>query len=357
VGDQPSTWHKGGQGADLVIIAPGGFLESVRSLKELRQAQGWSVVMIDVEDLYDEFSFGAKTPYALRDFLVRARRNWKKPPGHLLLAGNASFDPRDHLGLGDPDLVPTKLIDTAYNETASDDWFVDMNGDGQPEMAVGRLPVRTVEEADFLISKIRAYEQAEEGPWRRQALLVADKNGEDDFFIFETASAQVAALLPMDIEVRDIFRSQMDDETARSQLIWGVNEGKLLVNYIGHGSAGVWRGLFSAEDAQGLQNGSRLSLVVAMTCLNGFFQSPYWATLAEALLMAEQGGAVAVWASSGLTSPDGQTAMNKELMRLLFNGEGLTIGEAAMRAKRVVSDSDVRRTWILFGDPTTKLKY
>jgi hypothetical protein len=54
--------------------------------------------------------------------------------------------------------------------------------------------------------------------------------------------------------------------------------------------------------------------------------------------------------------PDHQTGLNKELYRLLFNGERLTIGEAVMRAKRSADDRDVRRTWILFGDPTTKLR-
>jgi len=48
--------------------------------------------------------------------------------------------------------------------------------------------------------------------------------------------------------------------------------------------------------------------------------------------------------------------MNKQLIRLLFNGEELTIGEATALAKAATTDLDVRRTWILFGDPTTKLK-
>jgi len=65
---------------------------------------------------------------------------------------------------------------------------------------------------------------------------------------------------------------------------------------------------------------------------------------------------VAVWTSSGLTDPEQQVPLNKELITLLFNGEGLTIGEAVMRAKQAVSDRDVRRTWILFGDPTLKLR-
>jgi hypothetical protein len=47
--------------------------------------------------------------------------------------------------------------------------------------------------------------------------------------------------------------------------------------------------------------------------------------------------------------------MNQELVRQLFNGEGLTIGEAVKKAKRATRDQDIRKTWILFGDPTTRL--
>jgi hypothetical protein len=126
---------------------------------------------------------------------------------------------------------------------------------------------------------------------------------------------------------------------------------------MGHGSEEGWRGdTFTSADAGALTNGFRLPFVVAMTCLNGFFQDVYSDSLAEALLKAKQGGAVAVWTSSGLTEPDKQAVMNKELVRLLFNGEKLTLGEATKRAKAVISDPDVRRTWILFGDPTTMLR-
>jgi hypothetical protein len=120
---------------------------------------------------------------------------------------------------------------------------------------------------------------------------------------------------------------------------------------------GEWRGfIFTSEDAGGLLNGERLSFFVNMTCLNGYFQAPYGDSLAEVLLKAEQGGAVAVWASSGMTEPDKQAVMNRELIRLLFNGQGLTIGEATSRAKASVSDQDIRKTWTLFGDPSTRLK-
>ncbi len=93
-----------------------------------------------------------------------------------------------------------------------------------------------------------------------------------------------------------------------------------------------------------------------MTCLNGFFQDPYTESLAEALLKSEQGGAAAVWASTGIADAGEQAVMNQALYQLLFNGNRLTIGEAILGAKRAVTDKNVRRTWTLFGDPTTMLE-
>lgn len=132
---------------------------------------------------------------------------------------------------------------------------------------------------------------------------------------------------------------------------------RLLVNYIGHGSVEIWRGgLLTSAEAVTLTNGLRLPFIISMTCLNRLFQDLYTRSLAEELLKAVNGGAVAVWTSSGLTDPSAQALMNEELIRQLFNGQGLTIGEATARAKAATSDMDVRKTWILFGDPTTKLK-
>jgi len=76
-------------------ISHGSFLESLKPLQALRESQGWSVALIDVEDLYDESVFGMKTPQALKDFLARARSDWGKPPRFVLLVGDSSFDPRN----------------------------------------------------------------------------------------------------------------------------------------------------------------------------------------------------------------------------------------------------------------------
>ena len=273
----------------------------------------------------------------------------------MLLVGDASFDPRNYLGLGDMDYIPTRLVDTVYMETASDDWFVDLNSDGLPEMAIGRLPVQTKEEAAIAVSKIVGYEKSSK---RNEALFVADRADDSDDFSFEGASEEVRALLPIYLMVRKIFRDQFSsDAQARAELLNDINQGPLLVNFIGHGSVESWRGsLLTLEDAESLINGLQLPFFVNMTCLNGFFQNPYGETLAESLMKASGGGAIAIWSSSGLTEPENQAVMNKELIKLLFGREPITLGEATARAKASVTDQDIRKTWILFGDPTTRLK-
>jgi hypothetical protein len=350
--NHPSRWHEEKGGYNLIIISHQNFMNNLKALKHLRESQGLKVALIDIEDLYDEFSFGNKSPKAIRDFLASAKARWQKPPRFVLLVGDASFDPRNYLGLGDMDLVPTKLIDTTYMETASDDWFVDFNNDGLPEMAIGRLPVQTPEESAIVVSKIVGYEKLSK---KKEALLVADIN---DGFNFEGVSEEIRALLPAYLRVRKIFRGEFSsDAQAKGELLNGINQGALLVNFIGHGSVESWRGnLLTLEDVESLINGLRLPFFVNMTCLNGFFQNPYGETLAEALLKSQGGGAVAIWTSSGLTEPDNQVLMNKEVIKLLFGRESLTLGEAAAKAKASVSDQDVRKTWILFGDPSTRLK-
>jgi hypothetical protein len=249
--------------------------------------------------------------------------------------------------------MPAKLVDTEYMETASDDWFVDFNSDGLPDLAIGRLPVRTVGEAQAVVSKIINYEQSTE---MNQVLLVADIG---DTYDFEGAAGEVEAILPSShVPAQKVYRgSYGSDALARAEVLNDINQGPLLVNFFGHGSQQIWRGnLLKSVDAAGLTNTNRLSFFVNMTCLNGFFQDVYFESMAEALLKAAQGGAVAVWSSSSLTYPDQQSLMNQELIRLLFNGQPLRLGEATMRAKVATEDQDVRRSWILFGDPSMRLR-
>jgi hypothetical protein len=157
--------------------------------------------------------------------------------------------------------------------------------------------------------------------------------------------------------VQTINRSSANDSTIHTQIINGINQGPQVVNYLGHGSNGVWTGalLLSNYDAPNLTNYDHLSVFVMMTCLNGYFQNAYNDSLAEALLRS-QGGAVAVWASSGMTESGAQNQIDREFYRQLFGGQAVTLGNAVRAAKLTTADADVRRTWTLFGDPALRLR-
>jgi autotransporter-associated beta strand protein len=348
----PTRWGFEDAGADFLIVAHKDLMQSVQPLAQLRRSQGMTVDVIDVEDLYDEFSFGMHTPQAARDFIAYAIANWKTKPRYLLLVGDATYDPRNYLGQGANDMVPTKLLWATDMKTASDDWMADMDGDGVPELGVGRLPVRTVGEANTLVSKITGYVPGQSG---QGALLIADHASDNDF---EGASSSVGQQLPASVPVQVINRGTQDNNTVRTQIIGNINAGPQVVNYFGHGSVGLWTGagLLTTGDAATLSNGNRLPVFTMMTCLNGYFHDVSGDSLAEALLKSQNGGAVAVWASSGLTDMNGQQQVAGPFYQLLFGGQPITLGDAVRGAKNATADQNVRRSWIFFGDPTQRIR-
>ena len=358
--NQPSSWHAATNAHDYVIISHGDFVPDVLPLVERRASEGHTPAVIDVQDIYDEFSYGEKTPQALRDFLQWATTTWHQAPKFVVLVGDATMDPRDYAGLGDADFVPTKEVPMTLValETPSDDWFVDFNDDGLPEIAVGRLSVATPAQAAAMVAKIAGYNQAGVQAWAKDVLLVADTN--DATSDFEQYSRNLAGLLPSDYRPHQVFKGTLGDDGAHQAIIDGVNAGQLLVNFIGHGSVGIWGShgeLLTNDDiAATWHDATRLPFVVAMNCLNGLFDSIYdEESLAEALMRAPNAGAVATWASSSVTSSATQSLVNAELFRLIFGGASATLGEAVGAAKRVVSSSDLRRSWIFFGDPAMQL--
>ena len=353
--NQPSFWNASTTGADMLIIAHHNFIQSVAPLAQLRASQGLAVNTIDIEDLYDEFSYGAHTPQAIKDFLKYATDHWTKTPRYVLLVGDSSLDPRNYFNRGNFDLVPSRMVDTDYTETVSDEALADFDNDYVAEIPLGRLPARTVAECDLMVSKIVNYTPAAVTP---SILFVADEQGTYPYS-FEDENDQVAALVPPSISKQFVNRSSNPDvNVVRSQLMSGINQGPMIVNYSGPGTLDAWTGsgLFKNADALALSNNNHLPFFVTMTCLNGYFEDPAVESLSEALLKAPNGGAVAVWSSSGLTVPFGQALMNKQLYQLLFSDNPPALGDAIKISKAATPDFDVRKTWVLFGDPSMHLR-
>jgi len=342
-GNIPSDWHAPHR-ADLVVITHEDFKQSLAPLIALRQQQGLSVAVVDVEDLYDEFSFGQKTPYAIKAFLLRAR-NWRRPPRYVLLAGGATYDPRNYLGAGMLDLVPTKLLDTTMIETASDDWFVDFDNNGQAEVPIGRLPVNTAQEAANIVAKLVRYER---GAPATKALYVADVGDATDNF-----EGAIIAMEPLiSLVPEELFRSKLGENT-KPALLAGLAEGVNLVTYLGHGSVGLWDDdVLDTTSAEALNNNT-YPFFVALTCLNGYFIIPAVDSLAVSLTNSS-GGAVGVIASSSLTQFAPQAMLGGALLSNFSTR--LTAGEALVAAKQMIDDPDVRKSYILFGDPSMRVR-
>jgi len=356
--NQPSTLNLNTNNADFLIVTASFLRDSLAPLITAREAHGWNVEVVDVEDLYDEFSYGVHGPEAIKVFLERANVQWVLKPRYVIFAGDASYDPRNYEGHGNADFVPTKLVDATYNETASDDWLTDFDDNGIADISIGRLPLRTTAETDLVVSKIVNYTPANVP---EAALLVADNPGTPPTWDFETSNDDVQALLPGSMTVQRInIRTQPSNAQATANIIASLNEGRVIVNYSGHGNVDVWTGnqIFRSIHASALTNGNKLSFVVVMDCLNGYFHVPTSSlqSLSEAFLKAPNGGAVAAFASSGLTITFGQRQMELELYTQLYGAQPIALGDAIKIAKAASGDIDVRRTWIFFGDPSIKIR-
>jgi len=347
--------------ADYIVITHENFLEAVQPLVKWRRDQGLTVQVVTITEVYDQFSHGLTDPAAIRELLRYAHADWAEPaPQYVLLVGDASYDYKDNLQGSNKSLSPTSLVDTAFSgQTVSDNWFVCLDDeDVLPDMAIGRLPVSTRDEAKTVVEKIISYEQdVPPGDWRQRILLVAD--GKDASFAAQSDLLDEHSI-PSGYDVSKVYAASIEDP--QSALAKELADGSLIVNYIGHGSIDLWSedSLFSSEQISSLGNDGRQPMMILMSCLLGFFGHPERDAMGEELLLAPAGGAVAVFAPSSLTLSSDQEPLNQALLTLLLEEEAPPVGLAILEAKRSVAaqtqgQRDVIETFTLLGDPALRL--
>ncbi|HEY1016540.1 MAG TPA: C25 family cysteine peptidase, partial [Herpetosiphonaceae bacterium] len=291
-----------------------------------------------------------------------ASQSWQPAPSYVLLAGDATSDPRGYLGPPPPG-VPTFMVDTAFGgQTGSDVLFAQLDDDQLPDLALGRLPAREPGQIAAAVAKILAYEQAAAGPWQRSVLAVADGQEPDfkaaaDHFLAGFAPPYAAEALSY----------PPGDPGAPGAVAGRIGEGRLLVAYFGHGSVTQWGKdrLLSSADVPALAAGDRLPIIINMTCLTGLFIHPRQESLAETLLWQPGGGAVALLAPTSLTLPTDQRALSDGLVDAFAGQRIPTLGKALLHAQRrmaaaaapVDGADDVLQTFLLFGDPALPIAY
>jgi hypothetical protein len=364
-------------GADYVIIAHPSLLAAVAPLAAHRTAQGLRVATFSAQEVYDAFSGGVADPQALHDFLAYAYHNWPAPaPSYVLLVGDGHYDPKGHcLAAGcsgnlvtapNTNLIPPylRMVDPWIGETAADNLLVTFGPlNTLPDMAIGRLPVSSVAETEQMVAKILAYEQnPPPGAWRSSLTFVTDNafqsNGAVDpagnFWALSDTIVEDPVLAPYALTKQRIYFNLCNPATfahcalpdppyapyttgvsMTTAIVAALNEGRVLVNYIGHAAPATWAGsppIFRASDVASLSNGARLPVMLDMTCYTGFFHSPAatGAALSEVMLRKDGGGAIASWASSGLSVVDGHDHMNRGFLRAVVAEGVRPIGLAAL---------------------------
>jgi hypothetical protein len=351
----PSTLSTSAHNADLVIVSYKDFMTQANDWATYRRAPGTTVEVVDIEDVFDEFSYGAVSWSSIRSFLQYAKGNWQTAPRYVLLIGDATYDPRNYTGEGNFNFVPTRQVDSVYGVMVSDDTLADFDDNGLAEIAIGRAPARTSADVTQLLNKTKVFEQTSEQGMSRGVIFASDQPIGWDF---QATSNRLRNLLPEGTPSIMVYEGEAGSKT---KLINEMNTGRFFINYAGHGSGAAWtsRGFFNKTDAAALTNGDKLSVFTLLTCLNGFFVQPSLVneSLAEVLLKAPNGGAAAVWASTGETTPDIQEIMATRFYQQLTLGNLKRLGDLANDAKTTISAGrDVRLSWALLGDPMLKVR-
>lgn len=349
----PSSLSTTNHNANLIIVAYKDWLSEAQAWANYRIGDGMSVEIVRIDDIFDEFNYGMTSANSMRAFFQFAKNNWNTPPNYVLLLGDASYDPRGYTGHPNVNFVPTKLFDTQYEETGSDEALVDFNDDGLAELSIGRIPVKLNGEATNALTRTMVFEQTREQAFSRGAIFASDlPNGYD----FAGMNQRLANELPAGTNKIMINRG---DVNGRANLLAELSNGRFLINYAGHGAPRLWAAtaFYSATDVDAMMNGTNYSIFTLLTCLNGYFIAPEYDSIAELFLKAPNGGAVAAWASSGKTTPDVQEILARRFYQKISGGTIPRMGDLVRDAKLgVISGRDVRLSWTLLGDPTLKAR-
>ncbi|HMB22471.1 MAG: C25 family cysteine peptidase, partial [Chloroflexota bacterium] len=340
------------QPAQYLIIAHPDFIDGLQPLIEARRAQGLTVSIVDVNDVYARYSYGVFDPQAIRQYIAYAQKHLGTQ--YVLLVGGDTYDYRNYLGRNSLSFIPS--LYTATGPTTRfvpvDPLYADVDNNKIPDLAIGRFPVRTSAELDLMVAKTLAYAGKDYG---RTAVFASDKF--DGTESFKNISQGMSASLPGDWSVQQIHMDDLSVSAAQKQLINALNKGVAFVSYTGHSAQTTWSfsRLFQTQNAEALTNAGRPFVVIQWGCFNTYYVDPLNKTLVQSFLFAGDRGAVAVMGASTRTDSSSEEALGILIMPRL-TAQGMTIGQAMQDAKFELAQEhpellDVILGWTLMGDP------
>jgi hypothetical protein len=368
-----------GNAADYLIITDESLFSCFDELRAWRESHdGLKAGTITLDRIYDEFSGGLCDPTAIRNFLYYAYHFWMQPAvSYVLFGGDGTFDIRNLAGVYPPkNIVPVHQVQRYEGYSTVEDWFADVGEDDAfPEMYVGRVNVQDVQDAEEVVSKLIDYSKdSEKGIWKGDVTIVADDQYSDtsENEIMHTRDSNILStahiptyLLPRRIYLVEYPRDSFQNKpAARDDLIEAINEGTLMVSFLGHGNEfqlAHEEVLSSITDLPRIRNGKRTPCFYIGSCSVGRFDSNENDCLAEELVTHTEGGAIAVIAATCPTSGSYNARLDWSFCDFLMPEDKTSaqrIGQALVSAKIAegISSYNVNnKFYILLGDPFSRL--
>ena len=362
--DAPAKW---------VAITHGMFTPALNDLVTRRESEGLTTKVVNVESIYTRYSAGNPTPDALRAYIRDAKN--VRGAEYIVLVGADTTDAPGHAGSGSVSFVPTPYSATSLfvRYAPSDPLLADTDGDRQPDVALGRLPVRTLAEAQEAVRKILAYENQAA---TSTAMLVAGPVDNNLPRAFATASEDLSAELPNVWTVDRVYQDLVGLNPARQAIVNGFNSGRSVISYIGHSGPSVWSGgsgpnpLFDISQVMGtsvdpnrpnLAASANQPIVLQFACWTTYFVSASQNTMAQALLLTPNRGASAIVGATVLLDQISHDRMAAAVASRLV--PGARIGDVIQAAKIALANDaqdpagpEILLGQVLLGDPAQAIQ-
>ncbi len=376
---------------EMLVVTHADFRGEAERLADFRESNdGMMVKVVDIQEVYNEFSSGAQDITAIRDFVKHLYDQNTDQLKYLLLFGDCSYDYKN-VKENNTNRIPIYEARNSLNPVStfsSDDYFGFLDEDegvwkespadsDSLNIGVGRLPVNTEEEAKTVVDKIIHYATSEStlGDWKNTVYLMADdiSQTETDFIHLKDAE-QLANVIETDnnlFNVNKLYLESYEQEiTPGSEeaplfieaLSREIDKGGLVFNYSGHGGELKLadEGILDIEMIRGLKNYDRLPLFVTATCEFGRYDDPDVRSGAEEMLLNNEGGAIALVTTTRPVYQSSNIVLNKNFYKTVFlkeGGEYPRLGDVV----RITKNSSIiginNRNFSLLGDPSMRLNY
>jgi len=370
---------------ELIIITHPTFLSEAQRLANHRQNHsGMNVNVVTTEQVFNDFSGGKQDVTALRDFVRSLYSQANSQLKNVLLFGRGSYDYKNRV-LGNTNYVPIYESRNSLSplETyGSDDYFTFLEShEGEwgespaqnhtMDIGIGRLPIKTLEEARLVVDKFIEYDKnpSASGAWQNEILFVAD---DGDFNIHNSQANQLANsidLLNPNFNTKKFFLDsyeQVDKPSGQSSpdaskaLDLAIRKGALIVNFTGHGSERVWMDeqILDATIIQNWKNGPHYPLFVTATCEFGRHDDPFQITSGELTLLQKKGGSIGIVTTARPVNSSTNFTLNRAFYESLFTKEDnhfRTLGAILKDTKNNSISGVANRNFSLLGDPSMRL--